>query len=285
MVNNHNQLLSAYYSKRTNDVHKYYTNELYKALQFINIQDTNQISLDTGYQLISYFRSTSTKSNDTINKIISFFKSVLKKNHIHCSFDELPRLRIKTNHYQRFYHDDLKTIVDYLIHLKANKNSICYKTAVFLMIDSGCRVGELVSIKKKNIDFESTPMRIYLEETKNRKSRYVPFSEFSKPYILELMKRHDQPSLFWNFKFDTPFTRSCLRSFYRVMQDKLNLDRVYSHRFRKSFASILAENGMSLYDLQLLLDHTRISTTQLYVQSKQDRGLKSYTTYNDWGIN
>jgi site-specific recombinase XerD len=55
--------------------------------------------------------------------------------------------------------------------------------------------------------------------------------------------------------------------------------------FRKTFASLLVENGMSLYDLQLLLDHTRVSTTQLYVQTRQDRGLKSYTSHNNWKLN
>jgi len=285
MLNNYYTLTKSFYALNTIEVHGYYIREISKACSFLKLANPHKLTLEHAYQINEYFKGHGKKGNDTINKMFNYFKMVLKQNHIHTTFQEFPRLKVKTNHFMRLYHDDLKSLVQYVINLNVNKNSICYKTAILLMIDSGCRLSEVINIKKRNIDFYSDPMRIYLEDTKNGKSRYVPFSDFSKPYIKELIASHDHVELFWNFKFDTSFTKYCLRSFYRYTSKKLNIERLHSHRLRKTFASLLAENGMSLYDLQLLLDHSRISTTQLYVQTKQDRGLKSYTSHNNWKLN
>jgi integrase/recombinase XerC len=285
MIEKYQKTTSAIYTKNTNEVNAYYVKQIIEATRSLSFDDPLKLDLDSSYAYIDYFKNHGRKSNDTINKIMSYFKRVLKYNHIHTTFDEAPKLKQKTNHFQRFYHEELKMLIQYLLKMNHNKNSIVYKTAVFLMIDSGVRVGELISIKKKNINFNSDPMSIYLENTKNGKSRYVPFSDFSSSFIKELMTKHENDYLFWNLKNDTPFTKTCLRSFYRYTQKKLGIDRIHSHRFRKTFASLLVENGMNLYDLQLLLDHSRVSTTQLYVQSRQDRGLKSYKKFNNWNIN
>ena len=285
MLIKHYNLTKLFYSPLTNEIHYYFIKEIIKACDSLKLKNPSKLSLEDAYKMNEYFMKHGNKSNDTINKIFNYFKAVLKANHHHTSFEEFPRLKIKTNHFQRLYHDDLKELVRYVLQLNHNKNSINYRCAILLLLDSGCRVTELISIQKKHIDFESDPMRILLTNTKNKKSRYVPFSNFSKPYIEELMNYHDHASLFWNFKYDIPFTKTCLRSFYRYTCKKLHLERLHSHMFRKTFASLLVENGMSLYDLQLLLDHTRVSTTQLYVQTRQDRGLKSYTSHNNWKLN
>lgn len=284
-LKHYNDLTKGIYSKKTYEIHLYFSSEFKKACDALSFNDFKRMDIEKGYIVINYFKNHSKKSNDTINKIISYIKRVMLHEEIFTSFVKLPTLKIQTHHFQRFYHEELKSVVEYIMNRDVNSNSLCYRTAVLLLLDSGLRLSELLSIKKRNIDFYSDPKRIYIEETKNKKSRYVPFSEFSASSIKELMDKHPHDSLFWNFKFDSPFTRYCMRSFYRIMQDKLNIERIHSHRFRKTFASLLAENGMSLYDLQLLLDHTRISTTQLYIQTRQDRGLKSYSQYKDWKLN
>lgn len=284
-LHHYNELTKGIYTQNTYDIHVYFSHEFIKVCDALSLTSFKRLDLQDGLKIINHFKTSSKKSNDTINKIMRFIKTVMKHYDIYTTFLKLPILKIKTQHFQRFYHEELKTIVRYVLSNNTNANAINYQAAILLLIDSGLRLTELLSIKKSNIDFHSDPMRIYIENTKNKKPRYAPFSEFSAPYVKILMDAHKQPMLFWNFKYDVPFSRYCMRSYYRIMKEKLHIDRIHTHRFRKSFASILAENGMSIFDLQILLDHTRVSTTQLYTQTKQDRVLKSYTTYRDWKLN
>jgi len=44
-------------------------------------------------------------------------------------------------------------------------------------------------------------------------------------------------------------------------------ERVYPHSLRHSVAAILIERGMPIEQIQKLLGHTRLETTQVYAQS------------------
>ncbi|WP_280142880.1 tyrosine-type recombinase/integrase [Paenibacillus sp. 453mf] len=49
--------------------------------------------------------------------------------------------------------------------------------------------------------------------------------------------------------------------------ERAKIDRTVSpHVLRHNFASMAAENGMSIFHLQLILGHADISTTRKYVQ-------------------
>src|SRR5690606_22934091 len=93
--------------------------------------------------------------------------------------------------YKRFYQEDLHTIIRTVTLLNYSQNSIVYKALVFLLLDSGMRITELLNVKIKNIDFSSQPYKILLENTKTGKIRYAPFSDFSRDYLIEL--KNTQP--------------------------------------------------------------------------------------------
>jgi site-specific recombinase XerD len=258
---------------------------LKKCFKELKINSLKSIDMDSGYEIIKYFKENTDKSNDTINKHLNYLKNILQYFNIKTNFIKYPKLKTDSKSFKRFYTDDLSLIITYLASLNDSKNSLVYKTLVYFLLDSGVRISELLSIKIRNIDHSSSPNRIFIENTKNGKVRYAPFSEFSKPYILELISIDpDREYLFINIIKSRLLSKNDVRLFYRRLQDKLNIDRIHSHRFRKTFASLLIENGMSIYDLSDLLDHSRISTTQIYTQSKQTRSMKEYSKFNHWHI-
>jgi integrase len=286
-----NQMIDEYYifksvslKKSSQLIHKYIIRSLKKTLDELSITSVKKINLKTGHSIIHHIRLTNNHKNDMINRIISFLKQVLHHYDIVTDFYKFKPLKKDTTSFQRFYHDDLKLIISYLLHLNCSQNSIVYKTIVFLLLDSGVRIGELFQIKRKNIDFSSNPYQILLTTTKNNKNRYIPFSDFSRPYIEELLSKHQCEYLFFNIIKKRQVNRNDVKLFYRRLKQKLDIDRIHSHRFKKTFASLLVENGMPIEHLQCLFDHSRISTTMLYVQYKQTKSLESYSKFNDWNL-
>jgi integrase len=157
---------------------------------------------------------------------------------------------------------------------------------VYLLLDSGLRINELLNIKITNIDFNdtfTTPSNIYIEDTKTGKPRYAPFSKFSSDDLKELIALDpNREYLFYNFLKKRRLTKDDVKLFYRRLSKKTGIDHIHSHRFRKTFASLLAENGMPVDIIQKLIGHSRITTTMIYIQYDQKYALSQYNQYNSW---
>jgi site-specific recombinase XerD len=285
-IDNYHNIASLSNKIATIKIHEYFIKDLKSCLESLNIKNMKRINYDTGYLIVKHFKENTNKGNESINRILMYLKRVIKHFNIESNFIKFKYLAADTQSYQRLYFDDLKLIIDYLNNLNDSKNSIVYKAVIFLLIDSGMRISELLNIKIKNIHYDSTPYSIFLDNTKTGKNRYVPFSDFSYDVIKELLSLNpnNRKYLFWNFIKNRPLIKSDIKLFYRRLKDKIGLDRLYSHQFRKSFASMLVENGMSLEMLQYLLGHSRITTTMIYVQYKEINALNSYNKYNKWGL-
>ena len=278
--------MTIYNKKSTNTIHKYLSNCLITALDSLEINSLNEITFETGYKLVHYYKNSGSKNNSTINKILLYLKRIIKHYEINSSFLKFKLLPIYTNGFKRLYKNDLKAIINYVKVMNFSKNSLVYKTMVLLLLDSGIRISELLNIKISNIDLDMNDLKIYLEETKTGKQRYAPFSSFSYSYIKDLINLDPKRDyLFINVLKNRRLNKNDVRLFYKRLSKKLHIDRIHSHRFRKTFASVLVENGMTIETLQNLIGHSRVSTTMLYVQFKESKALREYKNFNDWGLN
>jgi integrase len=285
-INQYYDITMAYNKTTTNQINRYYSDSLIACLKSLNLDDLTQINYESGYKIIKYLKTNTNKNNDTINRILRLLKRVFLYHEISSPFLKFKLLSLNTNSFKRLYHDDLKLIIDYVKLMNFSKNSIVYRTMIYLLLDSGIRITELINVKISNIDFSSQPYRILIENTKTGKQRYAPFSEFSLSSIKELISIDpNRKYLFMNLLKDRQLNKNDIKLFYKRLSEKLGIEKIHSHRFRKTFASLLVENGMSIDILQKLIGHSRITTTMLYVQYKETRALKEYITYNNWGVN
>lgn len=282
-IMNYYELTKASYENSTNQYHLRMVNHIIIACDTLKVKSLEKIDINIGYKIISYLKENTSNSNNSIKKIINYLRKVMQYYRITTSIVDLPHLPNDTRPFERFYHDDLKLIMDYTRSINMSKNSVTYKTFIRLLLDSGLRIAEAINIKLSDIDFKNKLISVY--SSKTRKFRYAPFSEFSNLYILDLVsvdKTRDY--LFYNFIHDRPINKNDIKLFYRRLKNKLGLDRIHTHRFRKTFASILIENGLNIDDLQKIFDHSRIETTIKYVQHNQKRPLQEYHKFNNWGI-
>lgn len=151
-----------------------------------------------------------------------------------------------------------------LQELKNCKSTVVPDIIEFLIL-TGARKGEAVHAKWEDVDFDRGLWTIPL--SKSGKSRYVPLSQAA---IDVLMRRSGNDS---EYIFPNPVTGEPLKHFHGTwdrIRQRAGIPDVRIHDLRHNFASLLINSGRSLYEVQKLLGHSQISTTQRYAHLSQD---------------
>jgi integrase len=148
--------------------------------------------------------------------------------------------------------------------LKVSQNPML-RYIVPMLILTGARKREAMNAKWSDFDFEHRRWRIPV--TKLGKPRHVPLSDGAIT-LLNSVPRHGCDWVFPNPKTLLPYDN--IFTAWDTARTKAGLSEVRIHDLRHSFASFLVNSGRSLYEVQHLLGHTQIKTTQRYSHLSQD---------------
>jgi len=144
-----------------------------------------------------------------------------------------------------------------------------------MLILTGARKREVLDARWEDFDFERRLWRIHT--TKQGKPRFVPMSD-GVLNILESVPRLDCEWVFPNPKTLKPYV-SIFYS-WNTVRHKAGLQDVRIHDLRHSYASFLVNAGRTLYEVQRLLGHTQIKTTQRYAHLSHDTLLDASNAAN-----
>ena len=142
-----------------------------------------------------------------------------------------------------------------------------------LLYASGMRVTELVSLEVNDVNLEEGTARV---KSKKRgiKERFIPVTgdalEALRLYIEDgrkkLMRSPDETALFLNHRGQRLTRQGAWLIIKRYVEIVGIADKVTPHTLRHSVAAHKLSRGKSLQDIQKLLGHANISTTQVYTQ-------------------
>lgn len=151
---------------------------------------------------------------------------------------------------------------------------------------TGIRVGELVGIDVQDVDFRERMVRV---TGKRKKQRIVPFGEPASHalmlYLQETRERvllnapvteRDANALFLNYQGTRLTTRSVGRMIDKYIKQCADIHSISPHSLRHTFATHLLDSGADLRDIQELLGHARLSTTQIYTQVSMEKMIEVY---------
>ena len=237
----------------------------------------DQITKET---IIDYlFHLKKTCVSNTVNKhlkVIKLFYSTLNIN-----FEDLYQLKNLKERVKSFDMIDfnlLKPMTHYVLNLNSNiGNNLLYKGIYCLLIDTGARIGEILNIEKRNIDFNNN--RILLKQTKNSEERYVYFTnELSGLIIKEIMARKvNSKYLLHNYITDQRANYGQAKYFINnELRNRFNLRKLHPHMFRHTVATYWIEHGADVLFVQKILGHKNIKTTTIYVHASDEHRKKIY---------
>ena len=143
---------------------------------------------------------------------------------------------------------------------------LVHQTILQTMYGAGLRLMEALNLKPEDIDSERMVIRV--RQGKGRKDRYVTLS----PTLLETLRayyRTCRPKGDWLFPnmtckypiHSTAVQRACRQAAMVAGLRK----RVTTHTLRHSYATSLLEMGVDLRTIQVLLGHTSLNTTSIYL--------------------
>ena len=134
-----------------------------------------------------------------------------------------------------------------------------------MLILTGARKREVLDSRWEDFDFDRRLWRIHT--TKLGQPRFVPMSDG----VISLLESVPKLGCIWVFpnpKTLKPYV-SIFFSWSTARRDA-GLPDVRIHDLRHSYASFLVNSGRSLYEVQRLLGHTQIKTTQRYAHLSHD---------------
>ena len=154
-----------------------------------------------------------------------------------------------------------------------------------LMYATGVRVAELTTLNLPDVDFRNQLVRV---TGKRRKQRIVPFGDPAGAAVRSYLdvrdkfllnapiSKRDEEALFLNYQGTRITTRSVGRMVEKYIRICAGMHNISPHALRHSFATHLLDSGADLRDIQELLGHARLSTTQIYTHVSMEKLIEVY---------
>ena len=252
-----------------------YKRDLKKAAEYFEEQNVPDITKATETNLNSYLlylerdhMSPATVSRN-IASLRSFYQYLLRVHRI----EDDPSVSLKSPKVEKKVPEILT--VEEVQKLLEQPNiqtdkGIRDETMLLLLYSTGIRVSELVNLKVEDLNLEVG----YLTCIENGKERTIPLSaeteEKIRTYIesarTRLLKGRDSEYLFSNCS-GSPMSR---QGFWKILKSYsaaagITKD-ITPHTLRHSFAAHMLKNGADIRNVQKMMGHADIATTQMYMR-------------------
>jgi integrase/recombinase XerD len=151
-----------------------------------------------------------------------------------------------------------------------------HRLMISMLYGSGIRVGELVRLRIRDIDFPSLSFRVV--NAKQNKDRITVFSESLVEDLKAIIGGRDGKDFVFVTMQGRPYTRRTIQAiFARAVLTSGIQKHASCHTLRHSFATSLLGNGIDIRAIKDLLGHQSVKTTMIYlhVTEKTARRIKS----------
>ena len=160
-----------------------------------------------------------------------------------------------------------------------------YRDRVMLELMYSCslRCSELVALNLN--DYEPTTRSLRIAAGKTYRGRLVPVgkyvSELVETYLKEIRPQSKSEALFITERNKDRLKSNTITNKVWKFRKKVNIKtKASSHSFRKSSATHMLRNGASLLNVQALLGHAAITSTQVYTKVYPKDLIKMHRAYH-----
>lgn len=228
---------------------------------------------------IMYMKGTLEYASSTTARKVAAVKSLFHYLLVHNIVQDDPTATLDSPRVKKYLPKPIsRAEIERLLAMPAqNEGARSYRDSAILelLYATGMRVSEVVALEVGDVDLATGSVRCF---GKGGKERVVPIPsraiEALETYLdqgrLLLLKDSEERALFLNPR-GTKLTRQGLWLIIKgYVRDAGLVDSITPHTLRHSFAAHMLNSGADLRNVQTLLGHANISTTQVYTQVAGD---------------
>jgi integrase/recombinase XerC len=150
-----------------------------------------------------------------------------------------------------------------------------------LFYATGVRLAELIQIKKSDLDFYSSTIRIF---GKRKKERIVPMPPKIRTQLQDYIKFLEKNFNFVNYnenifvtnKGEPVYPKLIYRTVRKYLDAVTTIDKRSPHVMRHTFATHLLDNDADLLAIKELLGHSSLAATQVYTHTSIEKIKQTY---------
>lgn len=136
------------------------------------------------------------------------------------------------------------------------------------MLDCGFRRSDIINLKTEDVKDG-----YFILNGKGSKQRIVPYGDIVRELIEEYRRFKYNREYFFVLEDGQRITANAVKMLFQRLKAKTGIKRLKPHLLRHTFATNYLYSGGNLEMLRLILGHTDISTTQIYLHLAETKRL------------
>lgn len=255
---------------------KIYSYEIKKFIDAVNKPLVSINTDDVRYYLACYQlagKATAVTIDNTRRYLSTFFKWLEDEDYIAKS----PLKKIKKTKYKK----QIKKAFNFeeIEKLKMACEDKREIALVNFLLSTGTRAEETTNIKLKDIDFNTGEVKVI---GKGNKERMVFLNATALLRLKDYLADRKGNSEYVFSGQIKPYDKIGVVVIEKTVRDigkRAEVENVHPHRFRRTCATIASKRGMPIEEIQKMLGHEDLGTTQIYVQVDTEAIKKSHEKY------
>lgn len=156
------------------------------------------------------------------------------------------------------------------------------RAIVEVLYSTGCRVSELVGLKKDDIDWNTGSVHLFGKGSKHRTSFLNAKATVALQSYLDKREDHGEYLFVSDRRPHNPIHKEAIEKIIRNISRRASdhvSKHVTPHVFRHTTATTALQNGMHIENISKLLGHERVDTTMIYAKLSMDQVQSGHRKY------
>lgn len=208
-------------------------------------------------------------------KLNPFFKWLVARQLIASSpFAGMAAPKVVYDEPQYLRKEQLDRIMVALDHTIEWSSSFVHKRSVAIvtvLLYAGLRKGELLSLRREDVDLERGELRVGAQTSKSKSYRTIPLNHLTCRRLADYLEQRNKKRCLTSYLFvaderDERFTEQGLRHLVKRIRRTSGV-RFHVHQLRHTFAVNLIGSGSDISVVQKLMGHKSITSTLIYLRA------------------
>lgn len=178
---------------------------------------------------------------------------------------KVPLQKMRKKVLQTYRPEEVEKILSYKPRSKSGRRLM---TIFYLLIDTGCRINEALTLTRKNVDLDNLLVTF---KGKGNKERRVPISLECRKALFRWLQTHNHDLVF-SARNGNKVRYDNLRRNFSELLNAVGVEKSDGafHAFRRYFGKQYLRNGGNVLYLQRIFGHSSLDTTRIYVEADEE---------------